>query len=1007
MSEGSIEEHAIVKARHKRNGIMRQKLHPHGGIEEMLQPIVIGSADFGNPVFIIAEPGMGKTYLTSKLVKHCNDNGYRTYRRSFADCDGETACRRLTRFCRDLVRKLPEDKRTLVVIDGIAPSDEAQAAKEGRSINRLVQSGVSVVVCLMPESEQLAEQLPGATCLRADDLQFRSVGDDDFFSRLTGGIPALVVALRSDVAMGEEVSCNAPRYLAAVADLVKRTLRPMLPDEEFRIRLAMLLLGSGSIEDVALVAGRCDVEQLAWLKRDVPLLGIDSSDKGFSCCPLRYDEVLEHCVGALQEAAAAERELVIRACGVLASRGEFRRSATVCRTCSCREDMARICTAWGVSYVLAGEAAMVSEALDAARATNAPLDVRSQLAEAAIKSVTGTSIELNERLERLESIRLAASSELRLAQGVNILCACRDMLRCPHNATQVLSCEPDDLVGLACLDHLRIARLLASGRFDEAYARLSNEVVMREPQSIPELCLCDDLALAIAFGGGSPDDKERGLIDRATAFAGHIGVKPVQIYHAGILTISRALTSSEYDMAAVEGTAVKAERQGDAFLQAVCLVACAAVDVRMRALSRAHVRANRAAEIARTLGEEYVASAAELVDAIALELLGEIGAFTNYCRHEGRPEDLALVGYVTARALGELGEHDGDAVIPAGTPCPRDALWVIRLIAFDCPEIWETMRVLVPPSWSEALRAQRARLLTETRGMLAAADEATDDEAAPPSLRAGEQTEILPTRPSRQKLHVSLLGGFSLEYGDRRLGESILDRRRAHDLMILLAVVPGHRLRRFRAIEVLWPHDDYYRCLRKLYEATGEVRKRLGGVCGANVILSDRTQGSIGLDLSVVSCDIDEFEHAARNAIAEDGNDFKVLEHARRMVRIYSSGPDEHLSALGHMVAERCRELRTLYVDGAVAAGEAALRLGKAKLAVRYAEDAYRLGGLREDAMILLVRALKASGRRHEIPELYRRYARELVDKRGMPPSSSLRRAVEIALGEMPHLSLT
>ena len=52
--------------------------------------------------------------------------------------------------------------------------------------------------------------------------------------------------------------------------------------------------------------------------------------------------------------------------------------------------------------------------------------------------------------------------------------------------------------------------------------------------------------------------------------------------------------------------------------------------------------------------------------------------------------------------------------------------------------------------------------------------------------------------------------------------------------------------------------------------------------------------------------------------------------------------------------------------------------------------------------MILLVRALKASGRRHEIPELYRRYACELVEKRGLPPSSSLRRAVEIALGEIP-----
>ena len=78
------------------------------------------------------------------------------------------------------------------------------------------------------------------------------------------------------------------------------------------------------------------------------------------------------------------------------------------------------------------------------------------------------------------------------------------------------------------------------------------------------------------------------------------------------------------------------------------------------------------------------------------------------------------------------------------------------------------------------------------------------------------------------------------------------------------------------------------------------------------------------------------------------------------------------------------------------------MRLGKAKLAVRCAMDAHHIDYLREDAMILLVRALKAAGRAYEVAEWYRRYSRRLIEARGMPPSLALRRIVEIILQDEP-----
>lgn len=205
-------------------------------------------------------------------------------------------------------------------------------------------------------------------------------------------------------------------------------------------------------------------------------------------------------------------------------------------------------------------------------------------------------------------------------------------------------------------------------------------------------------------------------------------------------------------------------------------------------------------------------------------------------------------------------------------------------------------------------------------------------------------------------------------------------------------------------MDILWPDSDYFRGPRKLYEATGEVRKqlryRLGGL---NTVLADRMQGTIGFDVALVGTDVDEFEREARMTLTEDRDDFWVLDHARRMERIYRSGPDPHLRTLGERVCERIEELESLFVDATVAAGEAALRLGKTKLAVRYATDAHRLRELREDAMILLVEALRAAGRGFEVPGLYRRYARRLIEEEGVPPSLALRRAVSLTSDDGPQ----
>ena len=54
-------------------------------------------------------------------------------------------------------------------------------------------------------------------------------------------------------------------------------------------------------------------------------------------------------------------------------------------------------------------------------------------------------------------------------------------------------------------------------------------------------------------------------------------------------------------------------------------------------------------------------------------------------------------------------------------------------------------------------------------------------------------------------VRIGLLGGFSVSVGDRKVAEGAWRLRKAASLMKLLALAPGHRLHRERAMDLLWP----------------------------------------------------------------------------------------------------------------------------------------------------------------------------------------------------------
>ena len=83
-----------------------------------------------------------------------------------------------------------------------------------------------------------------------------------------------------------------------------------------------------------------------------------------------------------------------------------------------------------------------------------------------------------------------------------------------------------------------------------------------------------------------------------------------------------------------------------------------------------------------------------------------------------------------------------------------------------------------------------------------------------------------------------------------------------------------------------------------------------------------------------------------------------------------------------------------LYADAMVSGADAALRLKRVRTAARLAANALSVDDMREDAVIALVSALRASGRNAEADRRYKRYARRLSLTMGRLPSWRLRQVM-------------
>lgn len=226
-------------------------------------------------------------------------------------------------------------------------------------------------------------------------------------------------------------------------------------------------------------------------------------------------------------------------------------------------------------------------------------------------------------------------------------------------------------------------------------------------------------------------------------------------------------------------------------------------------------------------------------------------------------------------------------------------------------------------------------------------------------------------------LRLSLLGHFVAERNGRVLPAAAWERRRAVELLQLLAIAPARRAPRDQIIDALWPDKDPASGANNLHRALHDLRK----VIGADSVRADKGILRLGDDVWI---DVAEFEHLA------------AADELEKAVALYRGD----LCADGSCIARieiRREQLRQKFAEIAVRAAKQKQVVGQHRqAAIDLLRRVLEVEPANEEAHRLLMRALSDAGRRAEALRQYGECERVFREQLESTPSPETRQLYEL-----------
>jgi DNA-binding SARP family transcriptional activator len=233
-------------------------------------------------------------------------------------------------------------------------------------------------------------------------------------------------------------------------------------------------------------------------------------------------------------------------------------------------------------------------------------------------------------------------------------------------------------------------------------------------------------------------------------------------------------------------------------------------------------------------------------------------------------------------------------------------------------------------------------------------------------------------------LLIDLFGGFRVTVDGGVVAPQAWSQRKPAALVKLLALAPGHRLRREQAMDALWPELDPQAAAANLRKALHSARRSLGGGDGSGLILS--AGDLICLPLDGLTVDVDDYWSLVR-AARRTGNTGTYS----RAVDVYKDGllPEDRYEDWAAGPREELQADWLALVEEYAGLLEARAELNSAARAVQRLVAA---DPLREENHAWLMRLYALGGRRDEARRQYARLREALAAELGVEPGPETQR---------------
>ena len=941
-------------------------------------------------VAICAASGMGKTALARQVAAEFGGDATPTSVISVDGLTGKRVIQAMKKESRVLKRRCTTP---LLVVDDVPSLDDYDVEHVAHAIHELMDSGTNVLLVLRPESEQIIEALGDVCVLTSSDLLVRSdelsrwgglvsESESDEVLALTGGIPALVNEARH---VGVPDGGSSMDFTGLPA-LVCTCLRRAIMEDERAMRLAMILLGHGTVSEVESCVRRFDHDIFRSLRDEEPLVGVGNSFRTFRCVGAISDAEPIYCEEGLKAVSEELQDVVTASARVLLERGDAARAGFALRCCAEPAKRDDTVLSWPGSLINCGELDMVRDAVRRPDGVGAIDPDRLSVAASMVLSVEGRA---DEAEDALSGVADTARLSLQVAQARALLAACLlgkgrfdpELSHEDDGSPWVIADDPKkapDKMTRALRRHVLVRLLCLRGRVEDAYRCLLIGSERTDEQLYSSALLCEDATIVGGLMGDVPSLRGTSSHERSLDFLMSGGFGDELVYQIAERESLMGITGQVRDGDQADRALRVASRRGDALVQAYVMVLKALGDIARGSNARAVVLLEQALRETKDMDVPYLRGVSKAARILVGLCVGE--EMSEEAQDATRDEKGAVP---ELEVMAEVARHrrgGSPRRIATHERCPASALPFMMVAACLCGKVSERVRSVLPEGWVRDIDD----FATRWEGL---------GEEVRPVVRAVE-------RRRDDLLDIHMLGGFMVRSRGKDVPDDSWRRRAARTLLELLMIIPQHEVTRELACEVLWPQSDLYTARNNIYAVLTSLRKAIGQKKeGPQFIVADG--GVIRVDQDLLHCDLDDFRQAATSVLAEGGDDLRCIRECCELEGRYTGNIAIPPSDPTGIFSKCHRDVAGLYSDAMVAGSEAAMRLGKATVSVRLARNAANIDPLREDVEECVVRALITAGRTREARFHYESYARKIISSMGVPPSSRLRRMVKEMCGQV------